>query len=135
MKLDVQGQGGRRIFGRRWTRGMGGLENWTIFMDVICVSSLRVPSVSVTKSAVCPNPQETADLIIFIKEIFNGKCAVLVVNTETYLASCQASKMEFFSKINNDLNMIIIFAKTSIIDVWEGHKCVSVSYNHKYGYN
>ena len=27
-------------FGRRWTRGMGGYENWTIFMDVICVSSL-----------------------------------------------------------------------------------------------
>ena len=27
-------------FGRRWTRGVRGLENWTIFMDVICVSSL-----------------------------------------------------------------------------------------------
>ena len=27
-------------FGRRWTRGLGVLENWTIFMDVICVSSL-----------------------------------------------------------------------------------------------
>ena len=22
--------------GRKWTRGMGGLESWTIFMDVIC---------------------------------------------------------------------------------------------------
>ena len=28
--LDVHGQ------------GVGGLENWTIFMDVICVSCLRV---------------------------------------------------------------------------------------------
>ena len=27
-------------FGQRWTRGLGALENWTIFMDVICVSSL-----------------------------------------------------------------------------------------------
>ena len=28
-------------FGRSWTRGVGGLENWIIFMDVICVSSLE----------------------------------------------------------------------------------------------
>ena len=27
-------------FGRRWRRGLGGLENWTIFLDIICVSSL-----------------------------------------------------------------------------------------------
>ena len=26
--------------GPRWTRGVGGLENWAIFMDVICLSSL-----------------------------------------------------------------------------------------------
>ena len=40
-KLDVQGQDGGRtsdIDGQ----GVGGLENWTIFMDVICVSSLTV---------------------------------------------------------------------------------------------
>ena len=30
---------GWKNFGRRWTRGVGGLENWTTFMDVICVSS------------------------------------------------------------------------------------------------
>ena len=29
-------------FGRRWIRGVGGLENWIIFMDVICVSSLNI---------------------------------------------------------------------------------------------
>ena len=28
-------------FGRSWTRGVGGLENWIIFMHVICVSSLK----------------------------------------------------------------------------------------------
>ena len=27
-------------FRSRWPRGLRGLENWTIFMDVICVSSL-----------------------------------------------------------------------------------------------
>ena len=31
---------GWKNFGRRWTRVVGGLENWTIFMDVICISSL-----------------------------------------------------------------------------------------------
>ena len=32
-------------FGRNWTREMGDLENWTIFMGVICVSSLKVSSI------------------------------------------------------------------------------------------
>ena len=32
---------GWKNFGHRWTREMGYLENWTIFMDVTCVSSLR----------------------------------------------------------------------------------------------
>ena len=32
---------GGRILGVHG-QGVGGLENWTIFMDVICVSSLRV---------------------------------------------------------------------------------------------
>ena len=41
MKLDVQGQGVGRILdvdGQGW---WGGLENLTILMDVICVSSLN----------------------------------------------------------------------------------------------
>ena len=32
---------GWKNFGHRWTRRVEGLENWTIFMDVIRVSSLR----------------------------------------------------------------------------------------------
>ena len=39
LKLDVQGQGGGRILDVDG-QGGGGFENWTIFMDVICVSSL-----------------------------------------------------------------------------------------------
>ena len=31
---------GWKNFGCGWIRGVGGLENWTIFMDVICISSL-----------------------------------------------------------------------------------------------
>ena len=33
---------GWRNFGCRWTRGVGGLANWTIFLDAICVSSLAL---------------------------------------------------------------------------------------------
>ena len=39
LKLNIQGQGG----GRSWKvggQGVGSLDNWTIFMDVICISSL-----------------------------------------------------------------------------------------------
>ena len=31
---------GWKNIGRRWTKGVVGLENWTILMDVIFVSSL-----------------------------------------------------------------------------------------------
>ena len=41
LKLDVQGQGGGRISGVD-DYGVRGFENWTIFMDVICVSFLSV---------------------------------------------------------------------------------------------
>ena len=43
LKLDVLGERGRRILdvvGQG--RGVSGLENWQIFMDVICVSSLTM---------------------------------------------------------------------------------------------
>ena len=46
LKLDVQGQGVGRISDVDG-QGQGGLENWTIFMDVICVSSLKVLSETV----------------------------------------------------------------------------------------
>ena len=37
--LDVQGQEGGRILDVYGQRGVEGLENWTIFLDVIYVSS------------------------------------------------------------------------------------------------
>ena len=44
--------GGSFEIGRRWVdeKGGGGLENWTIFMDVICVSSLKKLMISQQKS-------------------------------------------------------------------------------------
>ena len=41
MKLDIQGQGGGRILDADGQWG-GDHENWTIFMDVICVSFLII---------------------------------------------------------------------------------------------
>ena len=40
LKLDVQGQVGGRILDVAWTVGVGFRQNWTIYMGVICVSSL-----------------------------------------------------------------------------------------------
>ena len=34
------GGSGWKNFGCRWTKEVGGLENWTMFIDAICVSSL-----------------------------------------------------------------------------------------------
>ena len=44
LKLDVQGQGGRTALGVN-AQGGRGLEKQTIFMDVICVSSLRISEI------------------------------------------------------------------------------------------
>ena len=41
LKSDVQGRGGGRILDEAGQGGRG-LENWTIFMEVICVSSLKI---------------------------------------------------------------------------------------------
>ena len=38
--MDVQAQGSERILKVDGQGGWGGLENWIIFMDVICVSYL-----------------------------------------------------------------------------------------------
>ena len=40
MELDVQGQGGGRILDVDG-QGRGGLENWPVFMDAICVLFLE----------------------------------------------------------------------------------------------
>ena len=37
LEIEHPGSRGSKIFARRWTRGVGGLKNWTILMDVISV--------------------------------------------------------------------------------------------------
>ena len=46
LKFDVQGQKGGRILNVDGQGGVEGLENWTIFMDVICASSLTTTAKS-----------------------------------------------------------------------------------------
>ena len=41
LKLDVQGQEIGGISDADRQDGVGGLENWRIFMDIICVLSLK----------------------------------------------------------------------------------------------
>ena len=55
LKLVVQGQGGGRILYviRQGGGGEGGFENWTIFMDVICVSSLITQVFNVLVVSLC----------------------------------------------------------------------------------
>ena len=38
--------------------------------------------------------------------------------SKVYFAPCQTSVMEHFAKIVNGFKLLIIFAKSSIIDVW-----------------
>ena len=40
MKLVMEGEGGQRILEVDGQGGLGGIENWTVFMDVICASPL-----------------------------------------------------------------------------------------------
>ena len=47
LKLDVQGQGGGLILDIDGQGGVGGLDNWTIFMGIIHVSSLKITHVYV----------------------------------------------------------------------------------------
>ena len=55
LKWDVQGQGSGRILDvmDKWGGGGGGPENWKIFMDVICVSSLNHSDTKIKRPKVC----------------------------------------------------------------------------------
>ena len=43
---------------------------------------------------------------------------VLKKASELYSEPCQSYKMEFYTKIDNDLRPLTIFVKTSFLDVW-----------------
>ena len=47
-------------------------------------------------------------------------------SVEAYLKPCQESKMKAFLKIVNVFQSLTIFAKSSILDVWQGSEYVSV---------
>ena len=47
-------------------------------------------------------------------------------NTEAYSKPCEASKMECLAKIVNGWKPSAIFAKRSILDIWQGSEYVPV---------
>ena len=49
----------------------------------------------------------------------NETSLTLEANSEAYSEPCQTSKMEVFTKIVNGFSFLTIFAKSSILDVWQ----------------
>ena len=47
------------------------------------------------------------------------------MQTEAYSEPCQTSKIESFAKIVNGFMPLTIFAKRSILDVWQGSEYAS----------
>ena len=49
-------------------------------------------------------------------------------DAEAYLEPCQTSKMAFFVKAKIGFQPLSVFAKSQILDVWEGFECTSAKY-------
>ena len=65
--------------------------------------------------------------------ILSRPCSGLVPNayySEAYSEQCQTSKMEDFEKIVEGFELLTIFAKCSILNVWQGSDYVSAADNH-----
>ena len=65
------------------------------------------------------NPQETADLVTFNKDILNGKLHFLCCAYPIYLLF---PLYPLYSLSVNDLRSLIISPSSFIIDVWQGSK-------------
>ena len=50
-------------------------------------------------------------------------------SSEAYSEPCQTSKMEVFAKIVNSFSFFTIFAKFSILDIWQDSEFVSEASN------
>ena len=53
--------------------------------------------------------------------------------TKVYSEGCQPSKVEFFGDVVNSFQPLTIFAKRSILDVWQGSEYASAQWHfHKW---
>ena len=50
--------------------------------------------------------------------------------SEAYSEHCQTFKIERFEKIVEDFELLTIFAKRSILDVWQGSEYASAAETH-----
>ena len=48
---------------------------------------------------------------------------------EVYLEPCHTSKMDRFAKIVNSYKPLTIFAKRSILDIWQGSEYIYENFN------
>ena len=55
----------------------------------------------------------------------NETSITLEANSETYPGPCQTSKMEVFTNLINGFSFLIVFAKISILDVWQDSEFAS----------
>ena len=62
-------------------------------------------------------------LIKFSKQI--GNSYAKIINTKVHSKPCQTAEMELFAKIVKNEKPFTIFAKTSILDVWQGSEYAS----------
>ena len=58
-------------------------------------------------------------ILIFKNSLFSGS-EQNAHFSETYSGYCQISKMECLEKVVNGFELLTIFAKLSILDVWQG---------------
>ena len=72
------------------------------------------------------------------KKVFNRLLKLKMLNTQKLLLEVlvafsepgQTSKMELFVKIVNDVKLLTIFKKSSILDVWMGSKYTSAFWKY-----
>ena len=67
---------------------------------------------------------KTTPKVPFFKD--SGRCLKIVDYNLSEL--CQTSKMKHFAKICNGRNALTIFAKNSILDIWQGSEYTYLTY-------
>ena len=58
----------------------------------------------------------------------------MYLQRQAYSERCQTSKMETYVKIVNGLKLLIVFAKKSILDVWQDSEYKPLYYKHRFNF-
>ena len=130
------------ITGFYWTNTLN-IEHWINHNEVIIYSLLFIDHLDYSVSITVTSIFLTYALNIFQKSLrwkFLFWCTILFFRSKKihlihiYIVSCfteaselrQTSKMELFPKIVNGFQLLTVFAKSPVLDVWLGSKFASV---------